>query len=111
MSQEGETGYDCSICDDGGEIVIAVVTEEPLDDEAFLAEDPVALCEDHYTELVEETEYFVRELPPVPDVRGGFARTTDGEGQEILYDHEISQDSWIRFDPTEDELDLTKYNS
>lgn len=108
MSQKGETEYDCSFCGDGEEIVIAIVTEEPLDEEAYLAEDPVALCEEHYTQLVENTDYFVRELPPVPSGRGGFARTTDGTGQEILYDHDVSEDSWIRFDPEEDELDLTK---
>lgn len=108
MSQQARDKLECKLCDSTDDLTFTVVTKDPIEDESYIANDPIILCEEHFTEVSEDTEYYVRELAPVPDERGGFQRTTDNEGNDILYDHDISQESWVRFDPEEDEIDLTK---
>lgn len=108
MTQKNEIEAVCSVCESGEDLRVVAVSEEPLNEESYIAEQLVRLCDDHFMELSEETEYHVRELPPVPDSVGGFTRNEDEDGTEILYDDKDCPESWIRFNPKEDEIDLSK---
>lgn len=108
MSQQAKDSLQCKLCDATENLVYTIVAREPITPESAPEYDPLIFCEDHYTELAEGDEYYVRELVPVPEERGGFDRTSDDQGMDILYDHNLSQDAWVRFDPEKDELNLTE---
>jgi hypothetical protein len=111
MSQEETDDSGCRKCGKDEGLVHALVSREPITAESVEGYEPFLLCEEHYSQLEDGDKYHIRGLVPVPDERGGFERTSDDEGMDILYDHDLSDDAWIRFDPDEDEMELKQGKS
>jgi len=106
MSDQDDTEPECTVCGSLNGLTFVVLTKRPLKaDEDFETDNLHIVCRDHWNSLVEGDEYHVREVPPIPSKRGGFTRNEDEEG-DILYDGEISESCWIRFNPDNDEVDL-----
>lgn len=106
MTQQGKKSPECGICGSINGLSFAFLTERPLEeDEAYVPDEPYIICRDHWQELVDSDEYYVRTIAPVPNGRGGFSRTSDGQGSEIIYDRDEGDGCWIQFDP-DAEVDL-----
>lgn len=104
----------CMACGSKKHLTFAIVLkkpsdtdESPLKGQAYISEEPRILCHDHFDKLAKGDEYYVRELAPVPETKGGFKRTTNEEA-DVVYDKSISNDAWIEFDSEEFEIDLTR---
>jgi len=107
MTDPTDRKPECDICGSLKGLSFAFLTERPLEeDEAYVPDEPYMICRDHWQQFVDSDEYYVRTIAPVPSERGGFSRTSDGRGDEILYDREEGDDCWIQFDPDDSEVDL-----
>jgi len=96
---------DCTFCGSiDGQLTFAFVTEEPLDpEETYEPTEPCVLCEQHMEKLTKSNQYFVRTVAPVPSESGDFSRAAD-QRFDILYNRDVSESCWIRFNPDQDEV-------
>jgi hypothetical protein len=105
MADSSKQDPECGMCGSIKGLSFVFITEQPLEsNEAYVPNEPRVVCRNHWQELIDSDEYYVRTIAPVPSERGGFSRTAEREG-EILYDHDVGESCWIKFSP-ESEIDL-----
>lgn len=98
---------DCDFCGSLKGLSFIFLTKESIKEDGSNIPDKAGIvCRDHWKELIDHNEFYVRTIAPVPKERGGFSRTSDGQGDEILYDRSAGDSCWIQFDPETDEINL-----